>query len=422
MRVTGVLRAVPLAVSALLAVGIASSNVEAKTKIVWYNVPGNHNSYQLTIESMMDEFKKQFPDVDLDIQYSNASFDKMLIALAGGAPPDILTVSHRGSVGAILDGLFAPVDLSVFGASSLADLEKQFIPGTLRTMIYNGQLYYMPSEVSVIALFYNKTMLETLGYSKPPATWEDMVAIGRKIRNRDVSGQYTRVIMGNPDTWIGSDFLWPTVMRQNGVDWVDIQGRANFLHPKAVEALTTYNTLFTAGIVPNVNAYSYFNEGKALAKIGGSYEVFDLTQKKLPFELAAAPLPQLQDGKRVSLAYAFGNFVLSTAKNQKLAWEVIKFFSGPERAAAWFERALFIPWQGKWLNDVVARYPIYIPFIAEFNYAQAQILHPNWSDISKAIKEAQQSIIDGKQSVGQALAEANSKIQIALDKATAARK
>jgi len=200
-------------------------------------------------------------------------------------------------------------------------------------------------------------------------------------------------------------------MRQNGVDWVDIQGRANFLHPKAVEALTTYNTLFTAGIVPNVNAYSYFNEGKALAKIGGSYEVFDLTQKKLPFELAAAPLPQLQDGKRVSLAYAFGNFVLSTAKNQKLAWEVIKFFSGPERAAAWFERALFIPWQGKWLNDVVARYPIYIPFIAEFNYAQAQILHPNWSDISKAIKEAQQSIIDGKQSVGQALAEANSKIQ-----------
>lgn len=373
--VTGLLRVVPLAVAAVLTAGIAAPSGTAKTKIVWYNVPGNHNSYQITIDSLMDEFKKRFPDVDLDIQYSNSSFDKALIALAGGAPPDILTVSHRNAVGAIQDGLFAPVDLSVFGANSLADLEKQFIPGTLRTMVYNGQLYYMPSEVSVIALYFNKDMLETSGYSKPPATWEDMIAVGRKIRNRDANGEYTRVIMGNPDTWIGSDFLWPTVMRQNGVDWVDSQGRANFLHPKAVEALTIYNTLFTAGIVPNVSAYAFFNDGKALTKIGGSYEIFDLTQRKLPFELAAAPLPQLQNGKRVSLAYAFGNFVLSTSKNQKLAWEIIKFFSGPDRQRPG-SNELSSSRGSKWLNDVVARYPLYVPFIAEFNYAQARFCTP----------------------------------------------
>lgn len=400
----------------LLLLGTVGSVSAAKITIKWYSVPGNHLSYQQTFESMMDEFRKKFPDVDLQIKYSDSSLDQMLIGLAGGAPPDIVTMGGE-SVGPIQAGLFAPVDPTVFGASSVQDLKSKFIPGALETLLINGQLYYMPNEMSVFSLYVNRDLLENTGYGKAPATWEELIEMGSRIRKVGANGAYDRVVMGNPETWIGSSFMWPTVMRQNGIDWLDKSGKANFNHTKAVEALQVYNDMFKADIVPaNANAYSLFSQGKAAVKIGGSYELFDLVQSKLPFELGTAPLPYLKDGKPVTMAYALGNFVLASSKHQKLAWQIVDFFTGPDRAAAWFSRALFIPWQGKWINDAITKYPLYKTFLAAFAQAEPEVLHPYSPDINAAIMKAQASIIGGKQSVAQALSQLDQQVQTILEK------
>jgi maltose-binding protein MalE len=90
------------------------------------------------------------------------------IAAPAGNGPDIIAGAHDWIGELYNNGLLAPIDLG--------DKVKNFDPVGIRAFTYDGKLVGMPYQVEAVALYYNKDLIPT-----PPATWDDAVAISKKL-------------------------------------------------------------------------------------------------------------------------------------------------------------------------------------------------------------------------------------------------
>lgn len=96
----------------------------------------------MMLESLMPEFEKAFPDVDLELITSMGAADKLTVAFAGGAAPDIVTQSTRNAPQWITKGLFRPVDLSAVGVRTEREFQDLFFPGARGTIFLYGKPYF----------------------------------------------------------------------------------------------------------------------------------------------------------------------------------------------------------------------------------------------------------------------------------------
>jgi maltose/maltodextrin transport system substrate-binding protein/arabinogalactan oligomer/maltooligosaccharide transport system substrate-binding protein len=96
--------------------------------------------------------------------------DQLKIAGPAGEGPDIIIGAHDWLGELVTNGLLEPMDLG--------DKAKSFDPVALRAFSYDGKLYGVPYAVEAIALMYNKDLVPT-----PPATWDELKAIAKKLQD-----------------------------------------------------------------------------------------------------------------------------------------------------------------------------------------------------------------------------------------------
>lgn len=130
---------------------------------------------------------------------------KTLMAIAGGAPPDIA-------------GLFAPDIAQYADANALTPLDdycseagltqKHYIPFFWDVCNYRGHTYALPSAAGSTALHLNTEMLLKAGLDpqKPPKTIEELDAMVEKItkKNSDGTLQAAGFFPSEPDWWVWS--------------------------------------------------------------------------------------------------------------------------------------------------------------------------------------------------------------------------
>jgi len=147
--------------------------------------------------------------------------DKILPALTGSEPPDVLVLSGGDLVKSYAkENLVAELsDIIKTGNIDLNDI----FEAPLEQCKYGDQILCLPWGTDMYALFWNKDMFEAAGLDpeKPPATMEELAEFADKMTVRDASGNLTQVGF-LPDQGWGHDDLY---VRMFGGFWYSEDGR-----------------------------------------------------------------------------------------------------------------------------------------------------------------------------------------------------
>jgi multiple sugar transport system substrate-binding protein len=390
-----------------------------KVQVTYWTIGTGLQTYRTAQQDLEALFEKQFPNIDVKIEYIPSAIDeKLVIALASGTAPDLVTLSTRTAPSYIVQGQLAPIDFSAIGVKNESEFLKLFIPGMQGILRSMGDYYFFPTEVSIFGLWYNEDMLLKAGMDRPGTTWQQLAQQSLKFIQRDATGQWNQWGLMVLRGWIWPYFTWLTFARQAGGDWITPDGKPGFADPKVLEAMQYYQDLYLRYRVLDPSTTldvegTIFPSGKAAFLVGALYQLENWKRAKVPFEVKSAPHPYLEGGRKATVAYGYGNFVLSSSKHQKEAWQVAKFFT-VDNAENWFAKSgLFLPGAGSWITELTKREPNVIPFLQEFQNGQLEIVHPRYTEIRSAIVAADRDLISGK-STQEVLSTLNDKLRTLL--------
>ena len=129
-----------------------------------------------------EAFKMAYPNIQVDAQsivYAEL-LDKFRTALLGNAAPMAVRLQILGGVEFAAKGYLEPLKPEDVGYSS-AD----FWPGALKSVTHDGVGYGIPTNNETMAFIWNAKIFADAGLDpeKPPATWDEVVAYSKQIKD-----------------------------------------------------------------------------------------------------------------------------------------------------------------------------------------------------------------------------------------------
>lgn len=273
------------------------------------------------------------------VDYSSVSqIDRrLMLAIAGGVPPDIAGVW----------GLSIPVYSE---NNALTPLEKlaaeknigpaNYIPVYWDTCLHEGHLWGLPSTPATLALVYNKKMFREAGLDpeQPPRSIAELEAYNEKLTRRLPDGGIESIgfLPEEPGWWNSLwGFWWGGEMLRDG--------KANVLSPEiraAYEWVQSYPERFGVrellafrdGFGNYSSPQNPFFNGRVAMVLQGVW-IHNYIQKYAPpdFEWGVAPFPSFDPEKnpRVTLADCDVLVIPAGAKHPREAFEFIAYVNSP---------------------------------------------------------------------------------------------
>ncbi len=158
------------------------AEAQAPVKITLWHAMGGAR-YDAITKEIAAGFNKAHPRYVLEPLYSGSygeTVTKAIAAIRAGDPPHIVQVFEVGTQTMLDSGAIIPVtDLVKPGDIDFGD----YIEPILNYYQVGGKLYSMPFNSSTAIIYYNKDVFQKAGLDpdRPPATYQDVEAMGRKI-------------------------------------------------------------------------------------------------------------------------------------------------------------------------------------------------------------------------------------------------
>jgi multiple sugar transport system substrate-binding protein len=254
--------------------------------------------------------KFQWPDLQTKLQAD----------ISAGTPPDL--VEQPGGDTAIplaLTGDLMPLDAHIAKDGAAMGFPGDWQNASVVPWQHAGKTYGVQIHLTCSQLYYNKKMLAAAGV-KPPATWDDLLAVGKKLTS---GHRYAIALNQDP----GYSVPW---LQQNGVsEYDDATKQLLTPHPATIEALQfqhdlIYKYKYSPAPVPSSD-YSgpqkLLSAQRAAMIITGPWDILPIRQAG-GVDLGIAP-PLMQKDRKTILAGS-GLIVPAKAKNRDLAWDLIK--------------------------------------------------------------------------------------------------
>ena len=306
------------------------------------------------------EFEATHPGVKVKheiIQYSGGivSFDsKLLATVSSGGGPDVWAMASHNFTQAdyIEAGLLAPLDLSVFGYASIADLERDYPANSLNVFIRDGKIYGLLNELTTLCLFYNQDMFDAAGVpylsSEKPASWQSLGKISHRMLVTDtVTGApaqmgYQFGFFANYPAaeWYIQDFY--PIMRQYGQEELFENGEPlGDSAPMVATLQTFYDFTHTYSAYDPyfvTNWFSDFANNRVAMVTAGPWfpSVIRAERPDVRFDVAPHPVVDPADPDSYkNVMYSFGWVVNAHADpaQQQLAQEFLAFILGKKGEA-----------------------------------------------------------------------------------------
>jgi multiple sugar transport system substrate-binding protein len=270
---------------------------------------------------------------------------RLSTSIAGGAPPDVFLLNYRFYGQFAARNAIEPVDARL--AASRVVRAADLYPAALEAFRWRGRQLCLPSNVSSLAVYYNRDLFKKYGVAEPRHgwTWNDLLAAasaltrtagGAVVKGTESEGGAQRVAvygLGIEPTIIRvAPFVW-----SNGgeiLDHAQRPTRFTFDTPKAREALRDLIDLRLAyGVVPTdeeVEAEadeSRFANGR-LAMLLNSRRVTTTFREIKGFDWDVAPLPRY--GAPAGILHSDAYCITRGARAKEAAWKFVEFAVGPE--------------------------------------------------------------------------------------------
>jgi multiple sugar transport system substrate-binding protein len=146
-----------------------------------------------------DAFGKLYPNIKVtkqNLSY-NEMLDKLRTAALGKAAPMVARLPILWGVEFAARG-----QLREFGPAEVGYGTDEFWPGAMKSVTWKGKTYGVPTNNETMAMIWNAGIFRDAGLDpeSPPATWDDVVAYSRKIKEKTGKNGYgmvARVNAGN---------------------------------------------------------------------------------------------------------------------------------------------------------------------------------------------------------------------------------
>jgi ABC-type glycerol-3-phosphate transport system substrate-binding protein len=254
----------------------------------------------------------RFSQVRYSYHPASSFYEDLADAIASGRGPDLIVLADDYMVRHA--GKLMPIEYSYISQQTFQDT---FI--SQGDMLLRGEgVYGVPLVVDPLVLYWNKDILASKGYAKPPKYWDELYAFAEKVTERDQTRAITLsgVPLGEYQNVNHAKDIVATLIMQAGGTLVryDQQGR---LVPslvsrteEAVQPAPSALRFFTEFANPTKTVYSWnralpasrdaFAAGNTALYIGYASELENLRSQNPNLAMGVAPLPQI-NGKNTLL-------------------------------------------------------------------------------------------------------------------------
>lgn len=289
-------------------------------------------------QKLVDEFNRTHPRVHVRIltQFnSSGSYQKVRIAIAGGATPDVMSTVWANEITAYARrDVLTPLD--DYMKRSGRDLDREFTPGVARMLRVDGHVYGLGVTTNANFILYNKKIFREVGLDpeNPPRTTDEIDRAAKACTKYDSQGHFLRYGF-RPE----SLELWAYVF---GGGWYDARtGKLTANDPHNVAALrwlVSYSKMYdirrldafrsTFGSTETVNGPFFVGQMAMWTTGEWSEEFLRRYAPNMEYGWFALPTPP---GGRTNTTTAGGSvFVIPAAcKHKEEAWEFLNWISSP---------------------------------------------------------------------------------------------
>ncbi len=367
-----VLAAIVIAVAALFAVPPTTRRAYPDRIPVrmWHMWTGE---WKDVVDKIVDRFNRsqsRYELIALSVPTQGADV-KLLLAAAGGDPPDVMAQWNPVIPTWANNGLLTPLD-ELMSPEEKQRFDREAYPIVKRLGTYRGHVYGLTIGLNIHACYYRPDHFREAGLDPDhfPETMEALVAIGAKLNRFDNNRNLTRI------GFMPKDYRHMAPLFGGGFyDWqlgeLTIDTPANL---RALEFLAGerrklgFNNVvrFESGLNTGGFAIEWpFISGAYSVLIDGQWRVEQVAKFAPDLEYRVAPIPPPRGGRRLA-AWSNGNFMVipKAARQPRGAWEFVKFWSGleqPERAAEFYTMGGWLP-----LSPAIALAPKYQEYVRKY--------------------------------------------------------
>ena len=151
----------------------------------------------------IETFNKMTPTIE--VKPTQMERDKMIAAVAAGAPPDLLNTFYEPTATFASEGVIIPLDPYI--EASQVKIE-QLYPPAVEMGMWNGKHYALPFWVgNETYLLWSADDFREVGLDPnvPPKTFAELDQFADKLTKRDASGKITRLGFAPNWSWTHSD-------------------------------------------------------------------------------------------------------------------------------------------------------------------------------------------------------------------------
>ncbi|MER6419840.1 sugar ABC transporter substrate-binding protein [Streptomyces sp. NPDC001137] len=226
------------------------SNDSPKTLTYWASNQGASIAVdKKVLQPELDKFEKQTGiKVKLEVVPWSDLLNRILTATTSGQGPDVLNIGNTWSASLQATGALLPWDAKNFAKIGGKD---RFVDSALGSTGAQGKdPAAVPLYSMAYALYYNKQIFADAGISKPPATWDELVADGKKIKAKGKSP------LGAEGANLSENIHHVFVFaKQHGADFFTPDGKPDFTSDGVVAAVKQYVDLMAKDkVIPTGDA------------------------------------------------------------------------------------------------------------------------------------------------------------------------
>lgn len=337
-----------------------------------------------TISSAVKDFEKIY-DCDVDVLELPMYHQVELLEKQGpkGEGPDVVVLAS--------DMVGVAKDKNLISQIHFMQVENsQYLPNSIASVTFDGELYSVPKTIETLILFYNKDLLK-----EPPSTLEEYVDLSKKLRKKGKYGLLAK--------W---ELFYTTYALMHGygayIFRTDNDGTINLNSygldtDGAVESLKVLRKMSKADLVYDClsgvdgynRMYELFSSKKAIAVINGPWAIEDYLKAGINFGITT--LPTLPNGNPMAGFLGIKGYSISKWSTHKdLAEDFLRFINEHKYALLRYKESRQVPPIISVLQDpslandeliqVIAQQSVHavnMPSIPEMSYV--------WSVMDKAI-------------------------------------
>lgn len=390
-----------------------ASNASGKTEVEFWTMQLSPK-YDDYFNTLIDDFETENPDIAVewvDVPWSDME-TKILAAVSAGNAPDVVNLNPNFASQLATKGVWLTLD------DKLSDAEKAvYLPKVFEATQIDGDSFGFPWYLTARVTLYNTEILEAAGVTEPPATFEELAEVAKKVKEN--TGKYAFFITFVSED--AADVLQSFI--QMGVPLVDEEGNAAFNTPEGKAVFQYWTDLYQQDLLPkevltqgHSQAIQLYQSGQTAILASGAESLSSIETNAPDIAAATKAAPQISGSTGKKNVAAMDLVIPKSTDAEEAAIKFATFVTNDENQLAFAKAANVLPSTASAMNDSYFTElpedasPVEVArSVSASQLEDAAVLVPAMEDVKtlqKVVYDNLQAAMLGDKTVDQAVADA----------------